>query len=662
MQERIENNKAEEKSGYTGGTEELNFRMHQILQIADIDRHIQFIRRIEDSYDFSEAQKKVIDSSLDKIIKKQGEKVLNMAVVGEFSSGKSSFINALLRKNLLETDAVQGTTVSSTLIRYSTEKMLSVFSEGGGGKTTLKVNTSEALANLLKMYTSDENKNESAQHVEVGYPSDFLKQGVCIIDTPGTNSLEQWHEDITKRTLREDADACIVLISAEKPLPETFCRFLEDNLYDILKNCIFVVTKIDLIPPKQQSRQIEYIKMKLRQYLEIEPQLVVSYSAMPVLNGTCLEYMQSNQETERSIIRFLQEQRVKIQIQRCMSLLERTIESLQENMVSISRKRKEEHEHLLGALKTDLNTFVVSQKRAMIGSFNESKLIYTDKFINKTKIDIRVNADDIYKEFSKTKTESDVRQFLQNRLNALLEEKKDIVLKNAGMQEGGISYFHNIMQSMLDEYRIRFEKSFKKEYEQLTVLANDLVENIDIEVQLDKSVMVNAQADISIRNKVTASDNKETKSFYGNLGAGVAAGAAIGSVVPIIGTTAGAIIGGIAGLARWGKKSDDVSKGNELRKQVSGDVNTMVEQYFTSLSESMTQAFRKGIDNIWTQLEKMMGQYLIKYTAVVNEMRNRDRRAQEAVAQEIQKIQNDMDLTQKRMEEIQSIKTKLSQL
>ena len=302
----LEEESSEESSMGLWEGESLDFKTRQMYEVSDIERHIRFIKTLTEKYDFPVAQKKQIADELKKITQKLSQKSLKMAVVGEFSSGKSSFINALLRENLLETDAVQGTTVTSTLIEFQTHKSLTIHKKSGDLLEVTKLEQNGGLGALLQAYTSGKYKDEDIEYLEVGHPSDFLEKGICIIDTPGTNSLEKWHEEITKQTVSEQADACIILTSAEKPFPETFCRFLEDNLSDVLQNCIYVVTKIDLILPKQQERQMRYIQKILHDKLEIHKPVVFSYSALPILNGTCPEYNAINLETENKIIRFLQ--------------------------------------------------------------------------------------------------------------------------------------------------------------------------------------------------------------------------------------------------------------------------------------------------------------------------------------------------------------------
>ena len=640
----------------------LDFRTQQIIQLADIDGHIRFIQALMGKYSFPSEQKAQLQTELKKIQDRQNEKALNMAVIGEFSSGKSSFINALLRENLLEADAIQGTTVASTLIGYSPERMFCTYGRGGKGKQTRSVENAAALAKLLAAYTSGNRKDENAQHLEVGYPSDFLQQGIRIIDTPGTNSLEQWHEDVTKEAIREQADACIILTSAEKPFPESFCRFLEDNLEDVLQTCVFVVTKIDLVPPKQQARQLEYIRKVLKEKLSVHDPLVLPYSALPVINGTGTEYIEGNRETEERILKFLQEQRIRIQLQRCMALSENAMGRLKESMEQVSSQQEQRHLQLMQAVTTDLQGFVMRKKSEISLSYQENTNEKVKAIGENVAVWIRDKKREVYEAFQKPATESGIRDFLQTKLNPLLEEKKSEILKNAGISAESSSKYLSEIQSIAEGHCRRFEADFKREYRQLELLAHDLVQEVDKSVRLDDSLMTNIQANIAIRQKVEANVKQENRGFLGYAGAGAAAGAAIGSVVPIIGTTAGAVIGAVAGFMRFSKKSDDSSRGTAFRNQVAGDVNAVVEQYFRSLKDSVMQFFNQNIANCWMQVERVMDQYLTQYTGIVCEMRKRDQHAQEEAALKIRAIQGDISLTQQQLEQIKSVRYKISQL
>ena len=372
--------------------------------------------------------------------------------------------------------------------------------------------------------------------------------------------------------------------------------------------------------------------------------------------------MAGNREAEERILKFLQEQRIRIQLQRCMALSENAMERLKENMEQVSSHQKQRHDQLIQAITTDLQGFVTRKKSELRLAYQEDADIKAQEFSKKLDGWIGYRKRKVYKAFEEPTTESDIRDFLQTKLNPLLEEKKSEILKNAGISAENSSNYLSEIQSIAEGHCRRFEADFKREYRQLELLAHDLVQEVDKSVRLDESFMTNVQANTAIRQKVEANVKQENRSFLGYAGAGAAAGAAIGSVVPIIGTTAGAVIGAFVGFMRFGKKSDDSSRGAAFRNQVAGDVNAVVEQYFRSLQDSVMQFFNQNTAACWIQVERVMDQYLTQYTGIVCEMRKRDQKAQEEAAVKIRAIQNDVDLTQQQLEQIRSVREKFSRL
>ena len=60
---------------------------------------------------------------------------LYLGIVGQFSTGKSTFINALLRDKLLKTDTLQGTTSLTTKIQYGSQLDVSLVTKSGKVET-----------------------------------------------------------------------------------------------------------------------------------------------------------------------------------------------------------------------------------------------------------------------------------------------------------------------------------------------------------------------------------------------------------------------------------------------------------------------------------------------------------------------------------------------
>ena len=69
-------------------------------------------------------------------------------------------------------------------------------------------NVKELRAKLSDV-TTNPNSARNIKIVRVGLPSQLLADGIRIIDTPGTNSIESWHEEVTKNALKNLSDLSI---------------------------------------------------------------------------------------------------------------------------------------------------------------------------------------------------------------------------------------------------------------------------------------------------------------------------------------------------------------------------------------------------------------------------------------------------------------------
>ncbi len=260
------------------------FSLNNLGTLSRIDEHLSFVEEIVEKYNEKNFTWKDVRQQIEFIRKKKNDKKLNISVIGEFATGKSTFINALLRKELLASSALQGTTVASTVIDYDEQYKIRLEYLNGCSET-LKFTCFAELQSGLKHYTTDTSVAKQLKAVNVFLPADILKNEFRIIDTPGTNVTEAWHEDVTVRALREQSDLSIILTSAEKPVPNTMLSFMRKNLESILPQCVFAVTKLDLIRSRERERQLAYIKMKLEEELGIREAVVLPYVSPMVLGS-----------------------------------------------------------------------------------------------------------------------------------------------------------------------------------------------------------------------------------------------------------------------------------------------------------------------------------------------------------------------------------------
>lgn len=150
-------------------------------------------------------------------------------VVGEVNVGKSTFLNALF-----------GQDFSRTGVMPTTDKIL--FFKHGPVQQVVPV---------------------TATLDEVHLPSDLLRD-FHIVDTPGTNSIENEHQEITERFV-PIADLVIFVFSAMNPWGASAWQFLDKVHKHWMRNVVFVLQQCDLRSPEEIQVITDYMGQLSRQ-------------------------------------------------------------------------------------------------------------------------------------------------------------------------------------------------------------------------------------------------------------------------------------------------------------------------------------------------------------------------------------------------------------
>ncbi len=181
-----------------------------------------------------------------------------LAVVGEFSSGKSYLLNALLGKvrydssgriaGLLATD-INPSTATITELQYgSQESALAKYPSGRQERIPM-----DRLSRFVAVGKNDErgalhdataDEDSAPSFVVVSVDSPFLQSGFVIADTPGLASLNPAHRRATLAYLPR-TDAVLYLIDTQQPFSDGDASFL-GLIGEHVRTIFIVQTKIDL--------------------------------------------------------------------------------------------------------------------------------------------------------------------------------------------------------------------------------------------------------------------------------------------------------------------------------------------------------------------------------------------------------------------------------
>lgn len=626
--------------------------------VNSINSNSEFVKSLSSKYEWSQSVKSKVSRDLEFIKEKQADNNLNLSIIGEFSSGKSTFINALLREDLLEADVLQGTTVASSVIRYS-KKIDLMLNYKNGARTSIRETkikgkmSIEQLRSYVSEYTTKEALARELESFEILLPAETLKNKIVIIDTPGTNSLERWHEEVTSRVIRNLSDASIVLISADKPISNTFIDFVSQNLSDVLPRCIFVVTKMDLISTKEQKRQIEYIQKRVKTAFGVDEPIVLPYSSIVVLmssktnhsvKSSWVDELQNrdpdliNQllidstKTEKSIIRFLEKNRVTIQLRRLTEMVDSLFADLHDNMIQLQNHYQERRRVLENAAIPDLKEFTQRQVQKHCKAYKLECAIKKQQILNKFSKD----AADIYK--SKImptiygfQTKQDLEYFMKGLQSYIQNEFNSLLSKNRKRY----GKFDALAASQLEV----FQREFIKLYENLSILDQDKTAQSK---STNRSVTHNSSS-LSYNTKSIIKSIKDSKGAMRGMGL---AGAVIGTyMLPVIGTIIGGAIGATIG---WFFEPSLEDMQNNCWSKLE-ESYPQVESEMTSI---LSQEIDSQIDLFNTFIASRINAYYKEYGATVAKIMKSEVKVKKQYDKSISNLQDDLAQIEKRKAEL----------
>ena len=492
------------------------------------------------------------------------EELFLLVIVGEFNSGKSAFINALLGDEELSREGVTPTTDRITVLRYGEQP-------------------------------AERERREGV--LEKEYPNDFLRE-VAIVDTPGTNAIIRHHEELSRGFVPR-SDLVLFVTSSDRPFTESEREYLE-LIRDWGKKIVLVVNKVDLLRGEEDRDQVRhFVEEGVNSMLGLKPPIffVSAYLARkaklagPGVESDALMGASGFEELERYVRDLLDEEgRVQLKLESPLGVVEELVRryglavgermslleddfKMSENVESQLQLYKEDMKRDFEARMSEIENIILTMNERGDEWFEENiRLANVRELVQRSKVQQRFQREVV----------ADTEKLIDERVEELIDWMVD---RNLKQWRAIVEYVNHRRQAQYDEHVIgevgdNFEYNRSQLLQSVGKDATDVVQRYDREYE-------SQQLALSLQGAVAQTAAVEV----GALGLGAAAVAvATTAAADLTGITAALVIAGFGlfilpnrrrkARAEFREKTDALRErlGEVVRRQFETELNRSVER------------------------------------------------------------------------------------
>ncbi len=391
-----------------------------------------------------------------------------LVVIGLFKRGKSSLVNALVKKEIVPYSVVPLTSVV-TMLEYGEDNYAKIFFND----KRVEVCDVESIHEYVTETENPLNK-KNVSYVNVFINSDFLKK-VTLVDTPGIGSTFENNTETTYSFV-ERIDAALFILSADLPISKTEVEFLSE-LKKTVPKIIFVLNKIDLISDAERKRIISFNEDVLKKILDVD-----TINILPVSAKLAVEGFQSSDKEIYS----------RSGLDSLASEIERMLAKDKQDVIAASAKNQ--FNSLLGKTETLLNI----QLKALITPIEELSKNYEEflgsmEIMKKDKGDFEILINGKVKQLQEfvTNTLYGFAETLYNNFCDDLNKNSSnfyAKLKSTGIDSVYTEYFKEIEHSF-EPLKLKLEKEIVERFHNILTeysqgsnrFLNELVKNFSID-------------------------------------------------------------------------------------------------------------------------------------------------------------------------------------
>lgn len=182
-----------------------------------------------------------------------------VACLGQFKRGKSTLLNALVGRPILPVGVVPVTAVV-TILRYGDEPAAMVrFSDGRSEPVAL---------DAIAMFIDERHNRDDRRHaavVDVTLPSPILRDGLCLVDTPGLGSVHAANTEATRAFIPR-TDVALVVVGPDPPISGAELQLIEEVDREA-GELLVVLNKADQASAEQLREIIDFTRKTIEEAL-----------------------------------------------------------------------------------------------------------------------------------------------------------------------------------------------------------------------------------------------------------------------------------------------------------------------------------------------------------------------------------------------------------
>ncbi|MEY8661650.1 dynamin family protein [Ligilactobacillus faecis] len=420
------------------------------------------------------------------------ENKFSIVVVGEFSAGKSTLLNAMMGRRMLPS-FTQETTATVNFLRGKNEAPNNepgIVYYNDGSYEVLPDTELETIEKFVS--TKGEDVANTVNHLDVYLDSEFLKDGVMLVDSPGLNGVAEGHKEITENQIKQ-SNASIFMFDATRPGSKTDFDTL-GNLRENVNKIFILLNKVDMIKEDEGETVDSVIEGVKKNYKKMFPEVTEEPEIYPVSAGTALRNRQKGINEDKYLDKF---------------------ESALFEFMSSDKKYVEQLRSPIKQVDSFLST--------SIQELNE----------NKEALESKTDSDEIHQKIAKLTEEIEVDRSANRDAQREIANKLNVMFKDVTntFRVDVEKYIESSLQRLedyedikdLEDYVSGFESSFTRKLRSITEDSKEelqsSIEDIVREQYVERSLELSEKLDdINMFSEIKANEKFELPTDFGEVG------------------------------------------------------------------------------------------------------------------------------------------------